>query len=126
MSLSNSCPVFEDTSPNQYNWPSFSSCCHPSGRSKKKLQCLDEALYPLEENEACPCDEYLSQPFGNWSDCILREPSTPGLLHSWMSHQEVKECGQGLRYRAVACVDQQGRLVEPMLCTDTGKGILYV
>ncbi|XP_019738101.1 thrombospondin type-1 domain-containing protein 7B isoform X2 [Hippocampus comes] len=111
-------------------WSKFSECigCGSfqsrkrslTGRSKKKVQCLDEALYPLEEKEACPCEEYLSQPFGNWSDCILREPSTPGLLHSWMSQQEVKECGQGLRYRAVACVDQQGRLVEPTLCTDTG------
>ncbi|XP_061782034.1 thrombospondin type-1 domain-containing protein 7B isoform X1 [Nerophis lumbriciformis] len=90
------------------------------GRSKKKEQCLDEALYPLEEKEACPCEEYLSQPFGNWSDCILDEPSTPDSLQGWMSSQEVKECGQGLRYTAVACLDQRGGLVEPTLCTDEG------
>ncbi|TKS67458.1 Thrombospondin type-1 domain-containing protein 7A [Collichthys lucidus] len=94
---------------------------HPlSGRSKKKDHCLNEKLYPLEETETCPCDEFLSQPYGNWSACILPDPSAPGSLKGWMSHREVKECGQGLRYRAVACIDQQGHLVHPTLCTDSG------
>lgn len=95
---------------------------HPlSGRSKKKDHCLNEKLYPLEETETCPCDEFLSQPYGNWSACILPDPSAPGSLKGWMSHREVKECGQGLRYRAVACIDQQGHLVNPTLCTDSGR-----
>ncbi|KAM7407697.1 hypothetical protein PAMA_003439 [Pampus argenteus] len=91
-----------------------------TGRSKKREHCLNEELYPLEETKPCPCDELLSQPYGNWSACILPDPSAPGSLQSWMSHQEVKECGQGLRYKAVACIDRQGNPVNPTLCTDTG------
>lgn len=96
-----------------------------SGRSKKKEHCLNEKLYPLEETETCPCDEFLSQPYGNWSACILPDPSAPGSLKGWMSHREVKECGHGVRYRAVACVDQQGHLVDPTLCTDSGRIEIY-
>lgn len=92
-----------------------------SGRSKKKEHCLNKELYPLEETETCPCDEFLSQPYGNWSACILPDPSAPGSLKGWTSHREIKECGQGLRYRAVACIDQQGHLVNPTLCTDSGR-----
>uniref|UniRef100_A0A671XNQ9 Thrombospondin type-1 domain-containing protein 7A n=1 Tax=Sparus aurata TaxID=8175 RepID=A0A671XNQ9_SPAAU len=111
-------------------WSKFSECAgcgssrsrkrSLSGRSKKKDHCLNEKSYPLEETETCPCDEFLSQPYGNWSVCILPDPSAPGSLKGWMSHREVKECGQGLRYRAVACIDQQGHLVDPTLCTDSG------
>uniref|UniRef100_A0A672IR05 Thrombospondin type-1 domain-containing protein 7A n=1 Tax=Salarias fasciatus TaxID=181472 RepID=A0A672IR05_SALFA len=111
-------------------WSKFSECagCGSSqsrkrsltGRSKKKEHCLNEGLYPLEETQTCPCDEFLSQPYGNWSACILRGSSALGSLQGWMSHREVKECGQGLRYKAVACVNQQGHLVEPTLCTDSG------
>ncbi|XP_034041977.1 thrombospondin type-1 domain-containing protein 7B [Thalassophryne amazonica] len=111
-------------------WSKFSECaeCGNSrsrkrsltGRSKKKERCLDVELYPLEETEPCPCDEFLSQPHGNWSACIFPDPSAPGSLHGWMSHQDVKECGQGLRYRAVACISRQGHLVNPTLCTHSG------
>lgn len=90
------------------------------GRSKKKERCLNEDMYPLEENQTCPCNEFLSQPFGNWSACILPNPPVFESLHGWMRHREVKECGQGLRYRAVACIDQRGHLVNPKLCTDSG------
>uniref|UniRef100_A0A3B5A609 Thrombospondin type 1 domain containing 7B n=1 Tax=Stegastes partitus TaxID=144197 RepID=A0A3B5A609_9TELE len=109
-------------------WSKFSECagCGSSRshqrsltRSKKKEHCLNEKLHPLEETETCPCDEFLSQPYGNWSACILPDPSVPGSLQGWMSHREVKECGQGLRYRAVACINQQGHLVSPTLCTDS-------
>nr|XP_043874554.1 thrombospondin type-1 domain-containing protein 7B isoform X2 [Solea senegalensis] len=111
-------------------WSRFSDCtgCGTStsrrrsltGRSKKKEHCLNEELYPLEETEACPCDEFLSQPYGNWSACVLPDPSVSGFMQGWMSQREVKECGQGLRYRAVACISQQGHLVDPTLCTDSG------
>uniref|UniRef100_A0A3Q4ARY6 Thrombospondin type-1 domain-containing protein 7A n=1 Tax=Mola mola TaxID=94237 RepID=A0A3Q4ARY6_MOLML len=111
-------------------WSKFSDCagCGSSrshkrsltGRSKKKENCLNTELYPLEETEICPCDEFLSQPFGNWSACFLPDPSAPRSLKGWTSHREIKECGQGLRYRAVACIDQQGHLVNPTLCTDSG------
>uniref|UniRef100_A0AAQ6I9L7 Thrombospondin type-1 domain-containing protein 7A n=1 Tax=Anabas testudineus TaxID=64144 RepID=A0AAQ6I9L7_ANATE len=111
-------------------WSKFSECtgCGSSrsrkrsltGRSKKKEHCLNVELYPLEETEACPCDEFLSQPYGNWSACILPDRSVPGSMQGWTSHREVKECGQGLRYRAVACVNRQARLVDSMLCTESG------
>ncbi|KAF7655323.1 hypothetical protein LDENG_00057900 [Lucifuga dentata] len=112
------------------SWSKFTECagCGSSrsrkrsltGRSKKKEHCLNDELYPLVETDACPCDEFLSQPHGNWSTCILPDPSAPRSLQGWMSHREVKECGQGLRYKAVACIDLQGHLVNPMLCTDSG------
>uniref|UniRef100_A0A8C5G0V7 Thrombospondin, type I, domain containing 7Ba n=1 Tax=Gouania willdenowi TaxID=441366 RepID=A0A8C5G0V7_GOUWI len=111
-------------------WSRFSECsgCGSfmsrrrslTGRSKKKDHCLNEKLHPLEETLACPCDTFLSQPYGNWSACILPHPTVIGSLHGWMSHREVKECGQGLRYRAVACINQQGHLVDPTLCTESG------
>lgn len=91
------------------------------GRSKKKERCLSEELHPLEETKPCPCDEFLSQPYGNWSACILPNPSVFESLQGWMVHREVKECGQGVRYRAVACINQRGHLVNPTFCTDTGK-----
>lgn len=100
----------------------FSIFC--SGRSKKKEHCLNEGSYPLEETEPCPCEEFLSQPYGNWSACILPDRPVPGSLLGWTSHREVKECGQGLRYRAVACVNQQAYLVDPTLCTDSGTTVI--
>lgn len=75
----------------------------------------------MEETKACPCDEFLSQPYGNWSACILPNPLVFESLQGWMVHREVKECGRGVRYRAVACIDQRGHLVNPTFCTDTGK-----
>ncbi|XP_037542046.1 thrombospondin type-1 domain-containing protein 7B [Nematolebias whitei] len=111
-------------------WSKFSDCagCGSSqtrrrsllGRSKKKERCLNEELYPLEETKACPCDEFLSQPYGNWSACILPNPLVFESLQGWMVHREVKECGQGVRYKSVACIDQRGHLVNPTFCTDTG------
>ncbi|XP_024919574.1 thrombospondin type-1 domain-containing protein 7B [Cynoglossus semilaevis] len=114
-------------------WSQFSQCtgCGTSrsrtrtltGRSKKKEQCLKEEQFPLEESQACPCEEYLSQPCGNWSACLLPAHSLSDSVQGWMNPREVKECGQGLRYRAVACVDLRGHLVEPSLCTDTGYAV---
>ncbi|XP_036396447.1 thrombospondin type-1 domain-containing protein 7B [Megalops cyprinoides] len=91
-----------------------------TGRSKKREKCLRAELYPLLETEACPCKEFLSHPHGNWSDCVLQESPAQGALQGWRAHRDVKECGQGLRYRAVPCLDQGGRLVDPSLCTDSG------
>ncbi|XP_061579008.1 thrombospondin type-1 domain-containing protein 7B [Cololabis saira] len=111
-------------------WSKFSECagCGHSqtrkraliGRSKKKEHCLNEKLHPLEEKQTCPCNEFLSQPYGNWSVCIHSDRAVLGSLQGWMSHWETKECGQGLRYRAVACIDHQGHLVNPALCTESG------
>lgn len=82
---------------------------------------MKEEQFPLEESQACPCEEYLSQPCGNWSACLLPARSLSDSVQGWMNPREVKECGHGLRYRAVACVDLRGHLVEPSLCTDTGR-----
>ncbi|XP_034549450.1 thrombospondin type-1 domain-containing protein 7B [Notolabrus celidotus] len=110
-------------------WSKFSECsgCGSSrsrirsliGRSKKKEQCLNKELHPLEDTETCPCKDFLSQPFGNWSACILPDHLAPG-QQGWITQREIKECGPGLRYRAVACVDQHGHLVNPTLCTESG------
>ncbi|KAJ8352399.1 hypothetical protein SKAU_G00238750 [Synaphobranchus kaupii] len=91
-----------------------------SGRSKKREKCQRMELYPLVETEACPCAEFLSQPYGNWSDCILLDAQMHSPLQGWRAFREVKECGQGIRYRAMACADQEDRLVDPTLCSSTG------
>lgn len=39
------------------------------------------------------------------------------------SHGGTKECGEGVRLRAIACYDKAGRLVEPSHCSSSGKGI---
>uniref|UniRef100_A0A8C9SRK1 Thrombospondin type-1 domain-containing protein 7A n=1 Tax=Scleropages formosus TaxID=113540 RepID=A0A8C9SRK1_SCLFO len=85
-----------------------------TGRSKKREKCQQSDLYPLVETERCGCAEFLSQPYGNWSSCIL-----PG-SNGWRAHRDARDCGQGLRYRAVACVGQDGHLVEPTPCSSTG------
>nr|XP_023677065.1 thrombospondin type-1 domain-containing protein 7B-like isoform X1 [Paramormyrops kingsleyae] len=85
-----------------------------TGRSKKREKCQNSDLYPLVEKEPCPCVEMLSQPYGNWSSCILPES------HGWRAPRDSRECGQGLRLRAVSCVDHEGRLVDPALCNSTG------
>ncbi|XP_054334899.1 thrombospondin type-1 domain-containing protein 7B isoform X1 [Pongo pygmaeus] len=90
-----------------------------TGKSRKKEKCQDADLYPVVETELCPCDEFISQPYGNWSDCILpegrREP------HRGLRVQgDSKECGEGLRFRAVACSDKNGRPVDPSFCSSSG------
>ncbi|XP_010328810.3 thrombospondin type-1 domain-containing protein 7B [Saimiri boliviensis] len=90
-----------------------------TGKSRKKEKCQDADLYPLVETELCPCDDFISQPYGNWSDCILpegrREPQR-GLRVQGDS----KECGEGMRFRAVACSDKNGRPVDPSFCSSSG------
>ena len=93
------------------------------GRSKKKDRCLKETAFPLAETEDCPCDDFLSQPHGNWSACVLPVPTAPpGALRGWGRYHRRKECGPGLRFKALACVDRSGRLVDPTLCTHSGTG----
>ncbi|XP_012505956.1 PREDICTED: thrombospondin type-1 domain-containing protein 7B [Propithecus coquereli] len=90
-----------------------------TGKSRKKEKCQDADLYPLVETEVCPCDAFISQPYGNWSDCILpegrREPQR-GLRVQGDS----RECGEGMRFRAVACSDKNGRPVDPSHCSSSG------
>nr|XP_012317228.1 thrombospondin type-1 domain-containing protein 7B [Aotus nancymaae] len=90
-----------------------------TGKSRKKEKCQDADLYPLVETELCPCDDFISQPYGNWSDCILpegrREPQRGLRVQG-----ESKECGEGMRFRAVACSDKNGRPVDPSFCSSSG------
>ncbi|KAL6079818.1 hypothetical protein STEG23_033909, partial [Scotinomys teguina] len=90
-----------------------------TGKSRKKEKCQDATLYPLVEMEPCPCDAFMSHPYGNWSACILpenqRDPQRGGL---WVSGAD-KECGKGVRYRAIACSDKNGRPVDPSFCNST-------
>lgn len=95
-----------------------------SGRSRKQDRCQREDLYPLVESEPCPCEEFVSQPYGNWSSCILLETPVQGSLQGWRGRREVRDCGHGLRYRAVACLDHEAHLVSPDLCSESGLNLL--
>ncbi|XP_045154839.1 thrombospondin type-1 domain-containing protein 7B [Echinops telfairi] len=90
-----------------------------TGKSRKKEKCQDADTYPLVETEPCPCDVFIPQPFGNWSACILpegRKESHRGLLVQGHS----KECGEGVRFRAIACSDKNGRPVDLARCGSSG------
>ncbi|XP_017308235.1 thrombospondin type-1 domain-containing protein 7A [Ictalurus punctatus] len=111
------------------NWSKFSPCTADCvgvrtrkralvGKSKKKDKCKNSQTYPLSETQYCPCDKYNAQPVGNWSDCILPEGSVaaPGTRVQGDS----RECGQGYRYQAMVCYDQDNRLVETSRCNSHG------
>ncbi|XP_067891134.1 thrombospondin type-1 domain-containing protein 7B isoform X2 [Heterodontus francisci] len=109
------------------NWSKFTSCvagCGSThswrrsllGKSKKKEKCHKE---PLVETKNCPCDKFISQPQGNWSDCIL--PENKLTMQLGMKVQgDIKVCGHGVHYRAIACYDQNKKLVNPWLCSNSG------
>lgn len=81
-------------------------------------------MYPLSETQYCPCDKYNAQPVGNWSDCILPEGRVESAL-GMKVQGDVKECGQGYRFQAMVCYDQDNRLVETSRCNSHGTS-LYV
>ncbi|KYO26723.1 hypothetical protein Y1Q_0019191 [Alligator mississippiensis] len=112
------------------SWSKFSSCNGDCGgvrarkrtlvgKSKKRDKCKNSQMYPLIENQFCPCDKYSAQPVGNWSDCILPEGKVEVLL-GMKVQGDIKECGQGYRYQAMACYDQNSRLVETSRCNSHG------
>ncbi|XP_077303892.1 thrombospondin type-1 domain-containing protein 7B isoform X1 [Lithobates pipiens] len=90
-----------------------------AGRSKKRDRCQNSELYPLAETEACACEVYKSQPYGNWSDCIIRDGRNEMQL-GVRARRDMKGCGEGVRLRAIACYDLTGRIVEPGLCSHSG------
>ena len=49
---------------------------------------------------------------GNWSDCILPEGGRAEGPLGLKVQGDVKECGQGYRYQAMVCYDQDNRLVD--------------
>ena len=100
----------------------FSNLIFSTGKSKKKEKCKNSHLYPLIETQYCPCDKYNAQPVGNWSDCILPEGKAEVLL-GMKVQGDIKECGQGYRYQAMACYDQNGRLVETSRCNSHGSPV---
>uniref|UniRef100_A0A8C5G0N2 Thrombospondin type-1 domain-containing protein 7A-like n=1 Tax=Gouania willdenowi TaxID=441366 RepID=A0A8C5G0N2_GOUWI len=114
------------------NWSKFSSCSADCvgvrtrkraliGRSKKRDQCKNTQMFPLSETQYCPCDKYNAQPMGNWSDCILAEGGRPeGGVGLRVQGDMMKECGQGYRYQAMVCYDQEERLVETSRCNSHG------
>ncbi|XP_005519659.1 PREDICTED: thrombospondin type-1 domain-containing protein 7B [Pseudopodoces humilis] len=111
-------------------WSKFTACSSDcdttrsrrrslTGRSRKRDKCQNTEVYPQVETEPCPCEAFTSQPHGNWSDCIIR--GGPSELQLGMPAQGVaRECGQGVRLRAIACYDKTGRLVEPSRCSSSG------
>ncbi|KAM5279638.1 thrombospondin type-1 domain-containing protein 7B [Ctenodactylus gundi] len=90
-----------------------------TGKSRKKEKCQDADLYPLLETAPCPCDVFVSQPYGNWSDCILPEGRRESQRRLWVPG-DIKECGEGMRFRAIACSDKNGRPVDPSYCSSSG------
>lgn len=111
-------------------WSKFSTCAADCvgvrtrkrtlvGKSKKREQCKNTQMYPLSETQYCPCNKYNAQPVGNWSDCILPEGRVEGLL-GMKVQGDIKECGQGYRYQAMVCYDQDNRLVETSRCNSHG------
>ncbi|XP_019378020.1 PREDICTED: thrombospondin type-1 domain-containing protein 7B [Gavialis gangeticus] len=111
-------------------WSKFTACtvdCESTksrrrsltGRSRKRDKCQNTEVYPQVEMEACPCETFSSQPYGNWSDCIIAGDKTEPQL-GIRFHGNPKECGEGIRLRAIACYDKTGRLVEPSYCSSSG------
>uniref|UniRef100_A0A672T3S8 Thrombospondin type-1 domain-containing protein 7A n=1 Tax=Sinocyclocheilus grahami TaxID=75366 RepID=A0A672T3S8_SINGR len=112
------------------NWSKFSPCTSDCvgvrtrrralvGKSKKKDKCKNGQMYPLSETQYCPCDKYNAQPVGNWSDCILPEGRVESAVGVKVQG-DVKECGQGYRYQAMVCYDQDNKLVETSRCNSHG------
>ncbi|XP_072198495.1 thrombospondin type-1 domain-containing protein 7B [Excalfactoria chinensis] len=111
-------------------WSKFTACsfdCEATrtrrrsltGRSRKRDKCQNTEVYPQVETELCPCEVFTSQPHGNWSDCIIGGGKLE-LQAGVQSHGDTKECGEGVRLRAIACYDKAGRLVEPSHCSSSG------
>ncbi|CAN2389027.1 Thrombospondin type 1 repeats [Pristimantis euphronides] len=111
-------------------WTKFTSCSSDctstrirrrslTGRSKKRERCQNAETYPLLKTEACACEVYKSQPYGNWSDCIIQDPRNE-MQPGGRSRGIRRGCGGGVRLRAIACYDLTGRIVEPALCSHSG------
>ncbi|XP_053189729.1 thrombospondin type-1 domain-containing protein 7A [Scomber japonicus] len=113
------------------SWSRFSSCTADCvgvrtrkrtlvGKSKKRDQCKNNQVYPLSETQYCPCNKYNAQPVGNWSDCILPEGGRMEGQLGMKVQGDIKECGQGHRYQAMVCYDQDNRIVETSRCNSHG------
>ncbi|OCT61032.1 thrombospondin type-1 domain-containing protein 7B isoform X2 [Xenopus laevis] len=90
-----------------------------TGRSKKRDKCQDAEVYLLFESEMCPCETFQSHPYGNWSDCIIPKAEREQPL-GMSKAGAVRQCGEGLRFKANACYDSGGRIVDTTLCDSSG------
>ncbi|XP_053568516.1 LOW QUALITY PROTEIN: thrombospondin type-1 domain-containing protein 7B [Bombina bombina] len=90
-----------------------------TGRSKKRDKCQNTEVFHLVETEMCPCKVFKSQPYGNWSDCIILDEKINIQLGT-RSPGEIKDCGEGIRVQANACYDHTGRIVDPSFCSSSG------
>lgn len=95
-----------------------------TGKSKKRDQCKNHQMYPLSETQYCPCNKYNAQPVGNWSDCVLPEGGRVEGQLGMKVQGDIKECGQGYRYQAMVCYDQDNRIVETSRCNSHGEFLL--
>ncbi|XP_061597146.1 thrombospondin type-1 domain-containing protein 7A [Cololabis saira] len=113
------------------SWSKFSPCTADCvgvrnrkrillGKSKKREECKNNKMYPVSETQYCPCNKYNAQPVGNWSDCILPEGSRTEGQVGMKIQGDIKECGQGYRYQAMVCYDQDNRIVETSRCNSHG------
>ncbi|XP_031731663.1 thrombospondin type-1 domain-containing protein 7A isoform X2 [Anarrhichthys ocellatus] len=113
------------------SWSKFSSCTADCvgvrtrkrmlvGKSKKHDQCKNNQMYPQSETQYCPCNKYNAQPVGNWSDCVLPEGGRMEGQLGMKVQGDIKECGQGYRYQAMVCYDQDNRIVETSRCNSHG------
>ncbi|XP_074542609.1 thrombospondin type-1 domain-containing protein 7A [Halichoeres trimaculatus] len=113
------------------SWSKFSPCSADCvgvrsrkrmliGKSKKRDQCKNNQVYPLSETQYCPCNKYNAQPVGNWSDCVLPEGGRVEGQLNMKVQGDIKECGQGYRYQAMVCYDQDNRIVETSRCNSHG------
>ncbi|XP_068190028.1 thrombospondin type-1 domain-containing protein 7A [Antennarius striatus] len=113
------------------SWSKFSPCTADCvgvrtrkrmliGKSKKRDQCKNHQMYPISETQYCPCNKYNAQPVGNWSDCVLPEGGRIEGQLGMRVQGDIKECGQGYRYQAMVCYDQDSRIVETSRCNSHG------
>ncbi|XP_077176308.1 thrombospondin type-1 domain-containing protein 7B isoform X2 [Paroedura picta] len=111
-------------------WSKFTACSSDcgstrtrrrtlTGRSRKRDKCQNTELYPQVETEQCPCSIFTTWPHGNWSECIISVSKTELQLEARF-HGYAKECGEGVRFRALTCYDKTGRLMEPSHCNHSG------
>ncbi|KAJ7345807.1 hypothetical protein JRQ81_001757, partial [Phrynocephalus forsythii] len=111
-------------------WSKFTSCASDcestrtrrrtlTGRSRKQDKCQNTEVYPQVETERCPCAVFTTRPHGNWSECIIAAGNAEFQLESRL-HGHTKECGEGVRFQALACYDKTGRLVESSHCNSSG------
>lgn len=87
-----------------------------TGRSLRQPECTNVAIHPRTDTRPCKCPSYRLVPKGKWSDCLLGGPQfeVQGLRGN--SYDEELECGNGIKYRPLVCLDQDDRYVEVSHC----------